>query len=161
MARLHLQLLQITLCSVPVLVISSQVYFPSYETCKHARSGSKKWLFSPSASIIFMAWTAKKFRFAECQSVSMAWHIYICSIVKNRKKIFWVDILVIIVTLCVKGLDRAVGGRRFLEVLVLSRLVCHYVFMEAICKQPKASGLIGQSHSPAFFFFPFSCHFWN
>lgn len=101
-----------------------------------------------------MAWTAKKFRFAECQSVSMVWHIFICSIVKNRNFFLGggVGILVIIITLCVKGLDRAVGGRRFLEVLVLSCPVRHYVFMEAICKQPKASSLIRQSHSPAFFF---------
>lgn len=117
----------------------------------NAHSGSNKWLFSPSASIIFMAWTAKKFRFAECQSVSMVWHIYIYSIVKTEKIFFWIDILVTIRSLCVKGLDRAVGGRRFLEVLVLSRSVRHYVFMEAICKQPKASSLIGQSDSPALF----------
>lgn len=38
-----------------------------------------------------------------------------------------------------KGLDWAVGGRCFLEVLVLRHSVCHNVFMEAICEQPKAS----------------------
>lgn len=38
-----------------------------------------------------------------------------------------------------KGLDWAVGGRCFLEVLVLRHSVCHNVFMETICEQPKAS----------------------
>lgn len=32
------------------------------------------------------------------------------------------------------------GGGCFLEVLVLCHSTCHYVFMETVCKQPKASG---------------------
>lgn len=45
--------------------------------------------------------------------------------------------------ICVKGLDRAVGGRCFLEVLVLRHSLRHNVFMETICKQPKVSSSLG------------------
>ncbi len=43
---------------------------------------------------------------------------------------------------CVEGLDRAVGGRCFLEVFVLRHPVGHNVFMETICKQPKARNIL-------------------
>lgn len=45
---------------------------------------------------------------------------------------------------CFKGLEGTVGGRCFLEVLVLCHSARHHVFMETICKQPKVSSCSSQ-----------------
>lgn len=91
-----------------------------------------------------MAWVAKKFRLVDCQSVSVFWHI------TNSVKIFLFFFLFTdnLTCFCLEGLGRAVGGRRFLEVLVLCHSVRHNVFMETICEQPKASSGL---NTPTFF----------
>lgn len=96
--------------------------------------------FCPSASIIFIGWTAKKFRLADCQSVSIEYLLYYIMSVFKRFNLFSIACPI----LC-QGLDWVVGGRCFLEILVLRHSASDNVFMETICKQPKASTTLSQT----------------
>lgn len=53
--------------TAPAWMISSYLYFHRHAKEFHTLPST------PSASIIFMGWTAKKLRLVECQSVSVVW----------------------------------------------------------------------------------------
>lgn len=76
-----------------------------------------------------MGWRAKKFRFADCQSVSA---LAVRVLTQSRAHLAHNPAYP-----CFEGLDGAVGGRRFLEVFVLSCSAHHNVSVETLCKQPK------------------------
>lgn len=97
-------------------------------------------LFYCSASIIFMVWTTKKFRMAECQSVSthsqtlvFTLHIHIAPLIGILTGFLgWPEFLPLST-----GLDGAVGRWCLLEVSVLHHTAGHHVSMETIHQQPK------------------------